>query len=177
MKFWYIMIINVFNKFVDSSFIFALLLCETKFTDWMMIEGSLVSFNYRVMAIDPHRPVIMQDEKGEDLLVQLFLMLHWFKEFNKSSDSNSHTVCVLVIDNVKSSSTALHLADEERKVHSHCGHEVGDKFEFNLINKRFKLLQLFLCKCRTLEPHWIVELWMSIMKRDCTVSAFIDTFI
>ena len=70
------MIIDVFSEFVDGSFILTIQCCEAELMDQMVIEGSLVPFNYGVMAIDSHRPVIMQDGKGKNLLVQLFLTLH-----------------------------------------------------------------------------------------------------
>ena len=40
--------------------------------DWVAIETRLIPFNHRIMAVDPHRPVIVRDGKGENLPIQLF---------------------------------------------------------------------------------------------------------
>ena len=135
MKFQHIMIINIFDEFVDSSFIFIIQCCEAEFIDQMAIEGSLVPFNYEVMTIDPHRPVIMQDGKGKNLLVQLFLMFHQSKEFNKSSDGDSHIVCILAISNVECSSAALYFTDEEGKVYPCCSYKISNNLKPELFYK------------------------------------------
>ena len=170
-------IVDVLDEFVGGLLLFAVLFCEAEFADWMAIERSLVSLDHGVMAVNPHRPVIVRDGKGEDLPVQLFLTLHRPKKFDKSSYGDGHTMRVLAIGNVESRGAALYLAGEEGEVHPRCSHKVGSNFGSNLTNKGLELFQLFFCKRRTPEPYRVVGLWTSTMKRDCAIPAFVNTFV
>lgn len=119
----------------------------------MAIEGSLVFFNYGVMSVDPHQPVVVRDRKGEDLPVQLFLAPYKSKKFDKSSQGDGHAMRVLAIGNVESRGAALHLAGEERKVHPRYSHEMGKKLGPGLTYERLELIQLFLRECRSSESQ------------------------
>ncbi len=91
-------IVHVLGEFIGGPFFLAILFGEVKCSDRMTIEGSLVPLNHRVMAVDPYRPVIVRDGKGEDFPIQLFLALHRPKKFDKSSYGDGHAVRVLAVD-------------------------------------------------------------------------------
>ena len=67
MKFRYISIIHVLGKLVSYLLFFTI--GKIEFTNRVTIEGSLIFFNYRVIAIDSYSGIIMRDGKGEDLSV------------------------------------------------------------------------------------------------------------
>ncbi len=56
---WYLYIIDVFGEFVRGLLVFAFFACKIKLLDQIVVEGSLVSINYRIMAIDSYCFVIM----------------------------------------------------------------------------------------------------------------------
>jgi len=121
--------------------------------------------------------LIVQDQKDKNLSMKLFLALYKSKKFNKSSYNNSYAVHVLLISNIKCCSTALNLADKKEKVHLYDDYEVDKSLELNLTHKRFKLFKLFLCECRLPEFHRVVRLQTNIIKRNYTISVFVDAFI
>jgi len=170
-------IVHVLGEFVGGPLLLAVLFCEAELADWMAIECSLVSFDHGVMAVDPHRPVVVRDGKGEDLPVQLFLALHRPKKFDKSSYGDGHAVRVLAVGDVQRCRAAFYLAGEEGKVHPRCGHEVGEGLGAYLTHKRLKLFELFLRERRSAKSHGVVGLRTGTMKRDCAVPAFVDTFV
>ena len=63
MKFRHISIVHVLGELVSCPLFFTI--GEIEFTNRVTIEGSLVPFNHRVMAIDSHSGMIMRDGKGE----------------------------------------------------------------------------------------------------------------
>ena len=62
-----VMIVDVLDEFVSGPLLLAIQCREVKRMDWMAIEGGLVSFDHGVMAVYPHRPVIVRDGKGPAL--------------------------------------------------------------------------------------------------------------
>ena len=62
-------------------------------------------------------------------------------------------------------------------MHPRCDHEINEHLELDLIHKKFEFFELFLRKRRSPEPHGVVGLRTSIMKRDYAVSIFVDAFI
>ena len=170
-------IVDILGEFVGCPFFFTI--GEIKITNRVTIEGSLVLFNHGVMAIDPHRGMIVRDGKGEDLSVQLFLTLRSLIELDKSSYGNGHTVRVLAIGNIESGSAALHLAGEKGEIHPRCSHEIGNNLGARPTHKWFQLIQLFLGECGSPESHGKVGLWTSFMQREreYAVPAFISCFV
>ena len=80
----------------------------------MAVKGGLVSVNYRVVA------VIMRDEEGEDLPVELVFTLHKSEEFNNTSYRQGHVVSILSVRNIKCRGAALDLARKKQEVHIVC---------------------------------------------------------
>ena len=91
----------------------------------MTIESGLFFLNDSVMTIDYHRPVIVQDQKGKNFAVKLFLAFYSSIEFDNTFYGNSHTVSVLLVGDLQRCHAALDLANEERKVHLRCSHELS----------------------------------------------------
>ena len=161
MKFRHISIVHVLGELVSFPLFFTI--GEIEFTNRVSIEGSLVSSNHRVMAIDSHSGMIMRDGKDEDLPIQLFLALHRPKKLDKSSNGDGHAMSILAIGNVESGSAALHLAGEEGEVHSCCSHEICKDLGARRTHKQFQLIQLFLGECGSPKSHGKVGLWTSFM--------------
>lgn len=60
------MIVAVFGKLISYSLLLTIQCREAELMNRMAIKRSLVAFIYRVMPVDPHRPVIMRDRKDKD---------------------------------------------------------------------------------------------------------------
>jgi hypothetical protein len=54
-------IVNIFGKFIKNPFVFAVQFREIEFTDRMAVENGFVFIDHRIMAVDPHRTVIVRD--------------------------------------------------------------------------------------------------------------------
>ena len=78
--------------------------------DWMAVEGSLACVDYRVMAVDPYRLVIMRDREGENFLMKLFFALHKPEEFDNTPHRHCHAMSILLVCNIKCYSTTLYFA-------------------------------------------------------------------
>ena len=176
-EFQRVIVIDVLDQYKSPPLVFALLFYEAEFTDWMAIEGSLVSFNHRVVSIDPHRPVIIRDRKGENLPVQLFLALHRSIKLYDPLNGNGHAVRVLPVGNVESCGAALDLVGEEGKVHPRCSHEIGKNLGPGFTHERFELIQLFLGERRSPESYRVVRLWTSALESYGAIPALVDTFV
>ena len=150
MDFQRVMIIDVLNEFVGGPFFLAIL-----FADWMMIENSLVSFDHGVMAVIR--------SPGSALFAFFY--------------GNIHTVNVFSVGDVQRCRAAFDFAGEKDKIHPRRAHEVNERFGPNLIYKKFELSELFFCENRSPEPHRIVGLRTSTMKKHCAVPAFVDVFL
>ena len=156
MKFRHISIVHVLGELVSYPLFFTI--GEIEFTNRVTIEGSLIPFNHRVIAIDSYSGMIMRDGKGEDLSVQLFLALHRPKKLDKSSNGDGHAMSILAIGNIESGSAALYLAGEEGEVYSYCSHKICNDLGARLTHKRFQLIQLVLGECGSPESHGKVGL-------------------
>ena len=96
-------------------------------------------------------------------------------ELDDSFYSNSHTMSILSICDMKCCSTTLHLACQERKVHPPRAHEIGSIKIFDFSNQRLQLIKLFIRECRSRESHRIVGLWTAVNDGCSAVPAFINT--
>ncbi len=140
----------------------------------MSIECGFVFLDDGVMAVNPHRAMIMQDRKGKDLSVKLLLVLHSFVELDDTSHGQSHTVSVLSICDVKCCGTALHFACKEGKIHS-----VGCNKKEGLINatdEQIDLFELLVSKCKLSESNRVIRLRLETLRWYAAHSAFVDTF-
>ena len=68
--------INALGELVRRPFVFAIQSSKIKSVDRVSIERGLAFLDQSVVPIDPHRPVVVRDGKGEDLAVELLLALH-----------------------------------------------------------------------------------------------------
>jgi hypothetical protein len=59
MKFQRVMIVDFLDEFVGCPFFFAVLFREGELAYWVAIEGSLVPFNHRIVAIDSHGGMVV----------------------------------------------------------------------------------------------------------------------
>ena len=153
MEFQRVVIIDILSEFIGGLLFFTI--GEIELTNRVTIEGSLIPLDHRVIAVDPHRPVIVRNRKGEDLPVQLFLALYRPKKFDKSSYGDGYTVRVLAISNIESGSAVLYFAGEEGKVYPVSRDEQG-VFE-DAANKLIELLELLVGKYRSSEANRVVR--------------------
>src|SRR5690349_19266286 len=109
--------VDIFGEFIGRPLILTIQCLEVERMDGVAVECGFVFLDHGVMTVNPHRPVIVRDRKGEDLPMKLLFALYSFVELDDTSHGNSHTVSVLSIGDVKRCSTALHFAREEREVH------------------------------------------------------------
>ena len=58
---WHPYVVDVLCKLVCCPFLFAILASEAEFLDGVAVIGSILSVNYRIVAVYPHCPIIMQD--------------------------------------------------------------------------------------------------------------------
>lgn len=105
------------------------------------------------MAVDFHRSMTVRNGKGENFSIQFFFAFYRFKKFDKCSDGDGHAMRILTIDDVENGSAALHLANEKKKIHPRCSHEINNDLEAKLIHERFQFVSLFLSEREPPESH------------------------
>lgn len=110
------------------------------------------------MIINFHRFVIVRNEKGKNLSIQFFLTFYRFKKFDKSSDSDDHVMRILTINDVKNNSAALHFANEKKKIHSRCRHEINNYFEVKFTHEQFQFVLSFLNEHKSPKSHEKIKL-------------------
>lgn len=67
---------NYGRSHISRPLLCAGLFDEVELADWIAIERSLVSFNYRVMAVNSHRGMITRDRESKDILVKFLFALY-----------------------------------------------------------------------------------------------------
>jgi hypothetical protein len=166
---------EVLRELVGRPLFFAIECCEVERVDGMAIEGDLLLFNHRVVAVWPHGPVVMRHREGEDLPVQFFFSSYQLEQLNDPSHSKRHAVRILPVGNVECCRSAFQLACEKGEVHVVRGHE--ERRVRQVSNEWPELAQLLLGECRSAESHGVVgSRARDIFQRDSIVPAFVDTF-
>lgn len=67
-----VIIVDVLDEFVGGPLFLAIWGRKVELVYWTAMEGSLISFDLGVMAVDSHGGVIVRDRKGKYLPVQLW---------------------------------------------------------------------------------------------------------
>src|SRR5271163_2996155 len=137
-------IIDTLCELACRPLLFAIQFCEVERTDRVTVEGSLISIDQSVMAVDSHRPVIVRDRKGENFPVHFLFALREFEELDNSSHCKGHAMSILPICDIECCSATLHFARQEREVHEIRGHEEGSVCE--LANNGLDPFELILCE-------------------------------
>ena len=90
-------IIDVLGELVCRPLLFAAQFCEVKLADGVTIKGSVFSLDYRVVAIDSHRGVVVRDRESKNVPVEFFLALYEPEKLNDNPDCESHAVSILLV--------------------------------------------------------------------------------
>jgi hypothetical protein len=107
--------------------------------------------------------------------MEFLFAIYYPKKSNNTPYCQGHAVSILSVYNIKCCGIALNLTGQEWEVHLRGGHEMGRKSIWNLTNKRLKLFQLIVCKCRLFKSYRIIRLWAKAVKRFGAILAFINT--
>jgi hypothetical protein len=83
---------------------------EVRLADGVTIKGSVFCLDYRVVAIDSHRSVVVRDRESKNVPVEFFLALYEPEKLNDGSDCESHAMNILSVCGIKCCSTALYFA-------------------------------------------------------------------
>ena len=103
-------VVDILGELVCRPFLFAILASEVECFDGVAVEGGLFSIDHRIMAVNPHCPVVVRDGEGEDFPVKLLFAFHKSEEFNRTSYCKCYAVSILSIGDIESRSAALHFA-------------------------------------------------------------------
>lgn len=120
---WHPNIVDIFSEHVSGPIVSAVSRRKVKFVNWMTMECCFVSINNSVVALEPHRAIIVRGREAKALSMKFLFTLHGSVEPDDGPHCDYHTVSILSVSNVKCCSATLTFARKKRKVHSVGGDE------------------------------------------------------
>lgn len=135
----------------------------------------MIFLDQHIMFVQSYSLIIMQNWEDKNFLIELVLTQHQSIQLDDCIYSNDDAISVLLICDVESFVTALHLWCQKWEIHLICNHQI--RCSFSIINRELQFIKLLSDECRWFKIYSRIKLQMRIFdKKDKFDSAFIDSF-